>query len=94
MLLTAELIREGFLQQNAFSDEDAFSSAQKSYRMAKAILLAHELIEERVQKEGLLVDPLYEEQLIEDIKRLKELNIDGIKEFTDQLPSRVKELSF
>lgn len=94
LLLTAELIREGFLQQNAFSDEDAFSSAQKSYRMAKAILLAHKLIEERVQKEGLLVDPLYEEQLIEDIKRLKELNIDGIKEFTDQLPSRVKELKF
>ena len=94
LLLTAELIREGFLQQNAFSDEDAFSSAQKSYMMAKAILLGHELIEERVKKEGLLVDPLYEEQLIEDIKRLKELNIDGIQEFTDQLPSRVKELSF
>lgn len=94
LLLTAELIREGFLQQNAFSDEDAFSSAQKSYMMAKAILIAHELIEKRVKKEGLLVDPLYEEQLIENIKRLKELNIDGIKEFTDQLPSKVKELSF
>jgi V/A-type H+-transporting ATPase subunit A len=94
LLLTAELIREGFLQQNAFSDEDAFSSAEKSYEMAKAILNAHQLIQERVESEGLLVDPLYEEQLIEDIKRLKELSIDGIKEFTVQLPSKVQELSF
>ncbi len=94
LLLTAELIREGFLQQNAFSDEDAFSSAEKSYLMAKAFLMSHDLIKEKVEAEGLLVDPLYEEQLIEDIKRLKELNIDEIKEFTQQLPSRVEELSY
>jgi len=94
LLLTAELIREGFLQQNAFSDEDAFSSAEKSYLMAKAILMAHDLIEKRVESEGLLIDPLYEEQLIEDIKRLKELTIDGLKDFSQQLPSRVEELSY
>jgi len=94
LLLTAELIREGFLQQNALSEEDAFSSAKKSYLMAKAILEAHHLIEERVESETLLVDPLYEEQLIEDIKRLKELNIDGIREFTRSLPIRVEELGY
>ncbi len=94
LLLTAELIREGFLQQNALSDEDAYSSPEKSYEMAKAILKAHQLIKKRIESEGLLVDPLYEEQLIEDIKRLKELTIDGIKEFTTQLPSKVQELSF
>ncbi len=94
LLLTAELIREGFLQQNALSEEDAFSSAEKSYLMAKAILEAHHLIEERVESETLLVDPLYEEKLIEDIKRLKELNIDGIREFTKEIPSRVEEIGY
>lgn len=62
--------------------------------MAKAILMAHDLIEKRVESEGLLIDPLYEEQLIEDIKRLKELTIDGLKDFSQQLPSRVEELSY
>ena len=94
LLLTAELIREGFLQQNAFSDEDAFSSAEKSYLMAKAILLAHNLIEKKVEREGLLIDPLYEEPLIEDIKRMKELSIDGLKDFNKQLPFKVEELSY
>jgi V/A-type H+-transporting ATPase subunit A len=94
LLLTAELIREGFLQQNAFSDEDAFSPAKKTYLMAKALLKAHKLIKKRVEEEGLLVDPLYEEQLIEDIKRMKELPMEKIEAFSDDLPTRVGEIGF
>jgi V/A-type H+-transporting ATPase subunit A len=94
LLLTAELIREGFLQQNAFSDEDAYSPAEKTYVMAKALLRAHKLILKRVENEGLLIDPLYEEQLIEDIKRLRELPVEEIKEFSDDLPVKVNELGY
>ncbi|MFW9854796.1 MAG: V-type ATP synthase subunit A [Candidatus Thorarchaeota archaeon] len=92
LLLTAELIREGFLQQNAFSDEDAFSPVEKTLEMARAILDAHHLIQGRVESDGLLVDPLYEEQLIEDIKRLRELSIEEIKGFSQNLPSKVEAL--
>ncbi|MFW9779188.1 MAG: V-type ATP synthase subunit A [Candidatus Heimdallarchaeota archaeon] len=92
LLLTAELIREGFLQQNAFSDEDAFSPVEKTLEMARAILDAHHLIQGRVEADGLLVDPLYEEQLIEDIKRLRELSIEEIKGFSQNLPSKVEAL--
>ncbi|MFX0185393.1 MAG: LAGLIDADG family homing endonuclease [Candidatus Hodarchaeota archaeon] len=94
LLLTAELIREGFLQQNAFSDEDAYSPAEKTYVMAKALLKAHELILNRVENEGLLIDPLYEEQLIEDIKRLRELPVEDIEAFSDDLPVKVDELGY
>jgi V/A-type H+/Na+-transporting ATPase subunit A len=40
-LETARLLREGFLQQNAMDDVDAYSSIQKQVRMLKLILQFH-----------------------------------------------------
>jgi V/A-type H+-transporting ATPase subunit A len=42
-LLVARLIREGFLQQNAFHDVDTTCSLAKSYRLMKALLYFHKL---------------------------------------------------
>ncbi len=42
-LATARLIREGFLQQNAFHETDSYCSLKKSYGMMKAILYFHKL---------------------------------------------------
>ena len=42
ILETARLLREGFLQQNAMDDVDAFSSIQKQIRMLELILHFHE----------------------------------------------------
>lgn len=42
-LATARLIREGFLQQNAFHEIDSYCSLKKSYGMMKAILYFHKL---------------------------------------------------
>ncbi len=93
LLFTAELIREGFLQQNAFSDEDAFSPAEKTFEMAKVLLNTHDLVQKRIKNDGLLVDPLYDDPLFEDIKRIKELTLDGIKDFTENLQSRIENLT-
>jgi V/A-type H+/Na+-transporting ATPase subunit A len=42
ILETARLIREGFLQQNAMDDVDAYSTIQKQFRMLSLILHFHE----------------------------------------------------
>lgn len=47
---TAKMIREDFLQQNAFVDEDAYSSYAKQYRLLDLILKCDELSREALAK--------------------------------------------
>ncbi len=47
---TAKMIREDFLQQNAFVDEDAYSSYAKQYRLLDIILHYDELCREALTK--------------------------------------------
>ena len=47
---TAKMIREDFLQQNAFVDEDAYSSYAKQYRLLDIILHYDELCREVLTK--------------------------------------------
>ena len=47
---TAKMIREDFLQQNAFVDEDAYSSYTKQYRLLDIILHYDELCREALTK--------------------------------------------
>jgi V/A-type H+-transporting ATPase subunit A len=94
LLLTAEILREGFLQQNAYSDVDAYCSIQKTALLAEVILKAHELFQERIKNENFLVDSIYSSELIEKIIRLKEEpEKDKIKNFLDNLPNRVQEMN-
>ena len=54
---TAKMIREDFLQQNAFVDEDAFSSYAKQYRLLDMVLeydvLCREALEKHADIDGL-----------------------------------------
>ena len=47
---TAKMIREDFLQQNAFVDEDAYSSYAKQYRLLDMILKFDEMSREALEK--------------------------------------------
>ena len=47
---TAKMIREDFLQQNAFVDEDAYSSYAKQYKLLDMILKCDELSREALNK--------------------------------------------
>ena len=47
---TAKMIREDFLQQNAFVDEDAYSSYAKQYRLMALVLRYDELCREALAK--------------------------------------------
>ncbi len=85
LLLTAELIKEGFLQQNAFSEFDAFCSSEKTYQMAKTILAAHELIQQKVTNQNYMVEDLQQAPWIAEIKRMKERDLEGILHLRNQL---------
>lgn len=50
ILDTARLLREGFLQQNAFSEADAYAGLEKQVRMLALILQFHERAERLVAK--------------------------------------------
>ena len=55
---TAKMIREDFLQQNAFVDEDAFSSYAKQYRLLDMVLeydvLCRAALEKHADLDGLI----------------------------------------
>ena len=85
LLQTAELIKEGFLQQNAFSEFDAFCSSEKTYQMAKTILTAHELIQQKVTNQNYMVEDLQQAPWIAEIKRMKERDLEGILHLRNQL---------
>ena len=51
VLETAKAIREDFLFQNAFSDDDAFTSLQKDYRILRMIALFYRTAEKVVDQE-------------------------------------------
>ncbi len=63
-LETAKMLREDFLQQNAFVDEDAYSSYDKQFRLLKLIIRYDELCREAMAKgaglEGLFAIPARE----------------------------------
>ena len=55
-LEVARMIREYFLQQNAFHDIDAYSGVQQQYLMAKAILTFQSEAKKAIESGGLLED--------------------------------------
>ena len=61
---TAKMIREDFLQQNAFVDEDAFSSYAKQYRLLDMVLqydaVCREALKKHADMEALFVIPARE----------------------------------
>ena len=57
-LETAKMIREDFLQQNAFMDEDAYSSYDKQFRLLHMIIRYDELCREAMAR-GVELDGLF-----------------------------------
>ena len=69
-LETAALIREGFLQQNAYHDIDTYVPIEKQYRMMETILYLHECALPLVRK-NIPVSMLTELGLFEKLSRMK-----------------------
>ena len=70
-LYTAELIKEAFLQQNAFDETDAFCTAQKQMEMAKTIVLIHDMWEKAFLSKQIPIDILKNQPVISEFIRSK-----------------------
>ncbi len=77
LLETGKLLREVFLQQNAFSDNDAHSSLDKTAGIMEGLMLFHKTCREALEK-GVGLDKLLELPMRESIARLRET---GSEEF-------------
>jgi V/A-type H+-transporting ATPase subunit A len=82
-----KMLREDFLQQNAFTD-DAYSPLEKSYGILKAILSFYDEANAAL-KRGMLLDEILNLKQIEEIGRMKDVPKD---EFDSYLASWLKKL--
>ena len=88
-LETARLLREGFLQQNAMDDVDAFSTVEKQIRMLELILHFHERAS-RIVKHGAPISVIHQLPAVDTLIRMKTLvpndeldKLDGIRKAVD-----------
>lgn len=90
-LLIARMLREDFLQQNAFDEDDAYTSFEKQYQMLETILT---FADEAVR--SLDLGALYSEietgslEIREEISRMKFISEDTITEHAKALRKKVK----
>jgi V/A-type H+-transporting ATPase subunit A len=90
VMLTAELLKEGFLRQNAFDDIDAFCEPNKQVMLLDMILDFHTKAEGLVKKH-VPIEKILELPAISKMKRVKEDKhgemavVETIKEVDEQL---------
>ncbi|MFH2028322.1 MAG: V-type ATP synthase subunit A, partial [Nanoarchaeota archaeon] len=85
VLEVTKLLREDFLQQNAYHDVDAFCSIKKQYLMLKLILEFYSLAQQSLES-GTSIDAIPGMKIKDDIARMKEHPNDTFeKHYTDLL---------
>ena len=87
---TAKMIREDFLQQNAFVDEDAYSSYAKQYRLLNLVLRYDVLCREALEK-GADVNALFGIPSRERVGRAKMADAGRFEEEYDSIEAQMAE---
>ena len=88
LMETAKSIREDFLQQNAFRDDDQFSSLAEQDRLLEMILLFHRTAI-RAHEHGAALKEIFAAPVREHIARAKYLTEDRAAEF-DEIASEIE----
>lgn len=89
---TARMIREDFLQQNAFSDTDSYTSPDKQFELLKLILTFYTAASAAVQK-GAEIDQLLQLPAMEQIGRAKDIGEqDFERRYTDIATSMTHDI--
>ncbi len=95
-LETAKMLREDFLQQNAFVDEDAYSSYDKQFRLLGLIIKYDELCREAMAK-GAGLDGLFAIGAREKIGRAKmvapDAYADAYGKIEEEMKSQIQKLT-
>ncbi len=71
-LAITQILREDFLQQSAYSEEDRFCPLEKAFWMLKAILTFHRALRDRVE-EGQSVEQAQRLPVVSELARMKEI---------------------
>jgi V/A-type H+-transporting ATPase subunit A len=87
---TAKMIREDFLQQNAFVDEDAYSSYAKQFRLLNLVLRYDVLRREALEK-GADVNALFSISSRERVGRAKMADASRFEEEYDSIEAQMAE---
>jgi len=92
VLLIAEMIREGFLVQNAFHEVDTYCEAEKQAKMLRALMEFYDRVEPLVRK-GIPIERIRELPIISELMRLKERRgLKPIEEALREMERQVDEL--
>jgi len=87
MLETGKLIREAFLQQNAFHEVDAACPTDKLFNMIKIIRFFYETSEKALKQGTATIETITTLPELEEITRLKELPVDKFNEKVKEIES-------
>ncbi len=90
ILLSAKILREDFLQQNAFHDVDTFCSYSKQYKMLKLMLKLNDLVIQSIEK-NLLVNDIQNMDCLELISRLKYIPEDEFNDYIKEIDSKMED---
>jgi len=88
-LETAQILREDFLQQNAFSDTDSYTPLDKQARLMRLILRYNELAGVAIS-EGARPGDVFSISAREKIGRAKDVSNDSYKEAYDEIEALMK----
>lgn len=89
-LEVARMIREDFLQQNAYHDVDSFCSLEKQYLMAKIILQWYDDALEVIER-GIGVEKLERMRIKDVMARMKYVPSEGFKEKYEEIMKDMKD---
>ena len=89
-LEVARMIREDFLQQNAYHDIDSYCSLEKQYLMAKAILQWHDGASDAIER-GIGIDKLERMKIKDAMARMKYVPNDGFREKYEEIMRDMKD---
>ncbi|MCE7741185.1 MAG: V-type ATP synthase subunit A [Candidatus Heimdallarchaeota archaeon] len=92
ILETARMLKEDFLQQNAFHESDSFCSLEKQYLMLKTILRFHEKAED-LYRRGTNVAEIFESDLVVRIARMKYIERSDVETSLNELMKEIDGLT-
>ncbi len=94
LLLTSELLKEGFLRQNAFDEVDTFSEPEKSALLLKLIIDFHGMVD-KIIKRRIPIDRVIELPVISKIKRVKfdPERVEAIHEVSEEARNELMKLA-
>jgi V/A-type H+-transporting ATPase subunit A len=89
LLYAAKMVREDYLQQNAYDDVDTYTSLKKQYRILKSIMLFYETGRERLSKSDAEITDLTGLSVVTDIARAKMIKEEELEDKFNELDKNI-----